>query len=154
VYRSIRSRIGRRGALLWLAGSSVYLLGLSVVICGDARFPLNLGAVKTTGRMGLWLTLAPAIVGLLALFLVSFRTRAGTIVLGIYCGFWITVLAFGLPFVWNARTSFCTPTMCIRTPWIGRLLVFGLMTPFASVAVWAQREYGRLRRNIYDDSTL
>jgi hypothetical protein len=34
--------------------------------------------------------------------------------------------------------------MCIRTPWIGRLIVFGLMTPFAFVAIWAKREFARL----------
>jgi hypothetical protein len=140
----IESRIARWSALAWLAVSSIYLLGLSVVICGNARFPLTLGAIKTTGRTGLWLTLVPAIAGLAALGLLLFRERAGAMALGVYCAFWIVVLAGVLPFVWNARQSFCTATMCIRTPWIGRLLVFGLMTPFAIVALWARREFARL----------
>jgi hypothetical protein len=142
--RSLRSEIGRWSALLWLAVSTIYLLVLSVLILGNARFPLNLGAIRTTGRTGLWMTLVPAIAGCLAFFLVLFRIRAGAIVLGAYCGFWLAVLAYGLPWVWNARESFCTRTMCIRTPWIGRLIVFGLMTPFAVVAIWAKREFARL----------
>jgi hypothetical protein len=146
VASSIQSRIGRWSALAWLAGSSVYLLVLSAVICGNARFPLKLGAIKTTGRTGLWLTLVPALAGFLALGLVLFRIRAGAFILGVYCAFWTAVLASVLPFVWNARQSFCTSTMCIRTPWIGRLLVFGLMTPFAIVALWARREFARLRQ--------
>jgi hypothetical protein len=143
--RSIQSRIARWSALAWLAGSSIYLLGLSVVIWGNPRFPLTLGAIKTAGRTGLWLTLVPTLAGLLALCLIVFRNRAGTIVLGVYCGFWTAILASALPFVWNARQSFCTSTMCIRTPWIGRMLVFGLMTPFVIVSLWARREFGRLR---------
>lgn len=146
--RSIQSRIERWSALAWLAGSSIYLLVLSVAISGNAHFPLNLGAIKTTGETGLWLTLAPAVAGFLALCLVLFRIRAGALVLGIYCAFWTAILACVLPFVWNARESFCTPTMCIRTPWIGRLLVFGLMTPFAIVALWARREFARLRQRV------
>jgi hypothetical protein len=144
--RSVRSEIGRWSALLWLAVSTIYLLVLSALILGNAQFPLNLGAIRTTGRNGLWVTLAPAIIGCLAFFLVLLRTRAGTIVLGAYCAFWIAVLAAGLPWVWNARESFCTKTVCIRTPWIGRLLVFGLMVPFAIVANWARHEFARLRQ--------
>jgi hypothetical protein len=141
---SVRSKIARWSALLWLAISAIFLLVLSVLICGDAQFPLTLGAIKTTGRAGLWLTLAPAIAGLLACFLVVFRMRAGAIVLGAYCWFWIAVLAYVLPWVWNARQSFCTHTMCIRTPWIGRLLVLGLMTPCVMVAIWAKHEFARM----------
>ncbi|MGA2276256.1 MAG: hypothetical protein ABSG00_01530 [Terracidiphilus sp.] len=36
--------------------------------------------------------------------------------------------------------------MCIRTPWIGRILVFALMTPFAIIANWARHEFVRLRQ--------
>ena len=115
-------------------------------IFGNPRFSLNLGAIRTTGRTGLWMTLVPTIAGCLAFFLVLFRIRAGAIVLGAYCGFWTAVLAFGLSSVWNARESFCTPTMCIRTPWIGRLLVCGLTTPFAIMAIWAKHEFARLRQ--------
>jgi hypothetical protein len=143
---SLRSEISRWSALLWLATSTTYLLVLSVLILGNAQFPLNLGAIRTTGRTGLWMTLAPAIAGCLAFFLVFFRMRAGALVLGAYCGFWTAVLAYGLPWVWNARESFCTRTMCIRTPWIGRLLVFGLMTLFVLVAIWAKHEFSRLRQ--------
>jgi hypothetical protein len=144
--RSVRSEIGRWSALLWLAVSTIYLLVLSALIIGNSQFPINLGAIRTTGRAGLWVTLAPAIAGCLAFFLVLFRNRAGTIVLGAYCGLWMIVLACGLPWVWNARESFCTRTVCIRTPWIGRLLLFGLITPFALVANWAMHEFARLRQ--------
>lgn len=141
---SVRSMVVRWSVLLWLAISTIYLLVLSVLICGDSRFPLNLGAIRTTGRAGLWITLAPAIAGFLAFFLVVFRIRAGAIVLGAYCWLWIAVLACGLPWVWNASESFCTHTMCIRTPWIGRLLVLGLMTPCVMVAIWAKHEFARM----------
>jgi hypothetical protein len=136
--RSVRSEIGRWSALLWLAISTIYLTVLSALICGNARFPLNIGAIKTTGRTGLWITLAPAIVGCLAFFLLLFRVRAGAIFLGVYCAFWTFVLACALPF--------CTQTVCIRTPWIGRLLLLGLITPFAIVANWARLEFARMSR--------
>jgi hypothetical protein len=142
--RSVRWEVDRSCALLWLAISTIYLLIVSVLIYGNAGFPLTLGAIRTTGRTGLWMTLAPAILGCCAFFLVAFRIRAGAIALGIYCGFWMAVLACTLPWVWNARQSFCMRTMCIRTPWIGRLLVFALMTPFAFAAIWARREFARL----------
>jgi hypothetical protein len=94
------------------------------------------------------MTLAPAILGCCAFFLVAFRVRAGAIALGVYCGFWMAVLACTLPWVWNARQSFCMRTMCIRTPWIGRLLVFALITPFALAAIWARGEFARLRQRV------
>lgn len=143
--RPARWEAGRWSALFWLAASTIYLVVLSALICGNARFPLNLGAIRTTGRAGLWITVAPAIAGMAAFLLVVFRVRAGSLVLGAYCGFWTVVLACGLPWIWNARESFCTSTMCIRTPWIGRLVVIGLMTPFAIVALWAKQEFARLR---------
>lgn len=143
--RSARSEIGRWSALLWLAVSTVYLIVLSVLICSNERFPLNLGAIRTTGRVGLFVTLTPAIAGCLAFFLVLFRARAGAIILGIYCGIWMAVLACALPWVWNARESFCMRTVCIRSPWIGRILIFALMTPFAIIANWTRHEYSRLR---------
>ncbi len=83
--------------------------------------------------------------GLIALILIMRRLRAGSILLGIYCGLWTTLLTSVLPFIWNARQSFCTQTMCIRTAWLGRLLVFGLMTPFVAAALWARREFARTR---------
>ncbi|MGA7830871.1 MAG: hypothetical protein WCA21_07925 [Terracidiphilus sp.] len=58
----------------------------------------------------------------------------------------LAVFASGLPWLWKARESFCTRTMCIRTPWIGRILVFALMTPFAIIANWARHEFVRLRQ--------
>jgi hypothetical protein len=145
--RSVRLEVGRWSAMLWLAITTIYLLIVSVLICGNAGFQLKLGAIRTTGPTGLWMTLAPAILGCCAFFLVAFRARAGAIALGVYCGFWMAVLAGTLPWVWNAHQSFCMRTMCIRTPWIGRLLVFALMTPFAIVAIWARHEFARLRRS-------
>ncbi len=141
---SVRQKVVRWSALLWLAISTIYLLVVSVLICGDARFPLTLGAIRTTGRAGLWFTLAPAVAGLLAFFLVAFRIRSGAIVLGAYCWFWIALLACVLPGVWNARQSFCMHNMCIRTPWIGRLLVLGLAAPCVMAAIWAKHEFARM----------
>lgn len=146
--RSMVSQVGRYSALLWPAVTTVYLLVLSSLILGDARFPLNLGLIRTIGRSGLWITLAPAVVGVAAVLLVVLQKRSGAAMLGVYCWFWIGVLASGLPFVWNARESFCTPTECIRTPWIGRLLLLGMMALFVTVALWAKHEFGSARRRV------
>jgi hypothetical protein len=35
--------------------------------------------------------------------------------------------------------------MCIRTPWIARLLVLALATPFVLAALWARGEAARER---------
>ena len=143
--RSIGLLLGRWSAMLWLAVTTAYVLAISVLIVRDARFPLVLGAIRTTGRPGLWITLGLAIPGLIAFILIMRRLRAGSILLGIYCGLWTALLTSVLPFIWNARQSFCTRTMCIRTPWLGRLLVFGLMTLFAAAALWARQEFARTR---------
>ena len=133
----IGSQVIRWSALSWLASTVVYLLVLSVLVVDQPRFPLNLGLIRTVGRAGLWVTLLPALAGALAFILVLLRRRIGAVVLGLYCWFWAGILACGLPVIWNARESFCTSTRCIRTPWLGRLLLLGLMTPFVMVALWA-----------------
>jgi hypothetical protein len=81
----------------------------------------------------------------LALLLILLRARMGALLLGAYSLFWTVVLACTLPAVWNARSSFCTQTMCIRTPWIARLLVLALATPFVLAALWARGEAARER---------
>jgi hypothetical protein len=143
---SAGSRIYRWVVLLWSAFTAVYLLVISALIFRDARFPLNLGLIRTTGRAGLSVTLVPGVVGVLALLLILLRVRMGALLLGAYSLFWTVVLACTLPAVWNARSSFCTQTMCIRTPWIGRLLVLALATLFVLGALWARGEAGGLRR--------
>jgi hypothetical protein len=140
---SAGSRVYRWFVLLWSAFTAVYLLIISVLIVRDARFPLNLGLIRTTGRAGLWVTLLPGVVGVLALVLILLRARLGALLLGAYSLFWTVVLACTLPAVWNARSSFCTQTMCIRTPWIARLLVLVLATPFVLAALWARGEAAR-----------
>jgi hypothetical protein len=142
---SVGPRVYRWVVLLWSAFTAVYLLTLSVLIFRDAQFPLNLGLIRTTGRAGLWITLLPGVVGVLALLLILLRARMGALLLGAYSLFWTVVLACTLPAVWNARSSFCTQTMCIRTPWIARLLVLALATPFVLAALWARGEAARER---------
>ncbi|MGB9031842.1 MAG: hypothetical protein WCC27_17095 [Acidobacteriaceae bacterium] len=142
---SVGSQVYRWLMLLWSAFTAVYLLITSALIFLDARFPLNLGLIRTTGRVGLWVTLLPGVVGVLALLLILLRARLGALLLGAYSLFWTVVLACTLPAVWNARSSFCTQTMCIRTPWIARLLVLALATPFVLAALWATGEAGRRR---------
>jgi hypothetical protein len=138
--RTNGSYVCRGLAMLWSAFTIVYLLVISGLILRDPKFPLNLGSINTTGRVGLWLTLPPGLVGFVAVLLASRRARAGAWLLGIYSVFWAGVLVSGLPVIWNARTSFCTRTLCITTPWIARLLVLALATPFLLVAVWTHRE--------------
>jgi hypothetical protein len=133
---------------LWSAFTAIYLLVISVLILRDDRFALNLGMVRTTGRAGLWVTLLPGVVGLLALLLVTRRTRAGAFLLGLYSMFWAVVLGLALPSIWNAQSSFCIKSFCIRTPWMGRLLLFALATPFLLTAVWARVEAARGRHRL------
>ncbi len=137
---SIGSHIYRWFLLLWSASTAIYLVIISFLILRDPRFPLNLGLIRTTGRAGLWVTLLPGLVGVAGVLLVVVRARAGAFLLGLYSLFGTAVLACALPAVWNARSSFCTQTMCIRTPWIARLLVLALATPFVLAAFWAKRE--------------
>ena len=142
---SVGSRVYRWVVLLWSAFTAVYLLVISALIFRDARFPLNLGLIRTSGRAGLWVTLLPGVVGVLALLLILMRARVGAFLLGAYSLFWTVVLGFTLPGIWNARSSFCTQTMCIRTPWIARLLVLALATPFVLATLWARGEAARER---------
>lgn len=134
------SLVRRCLALVWSWFSVIYLLVISALIVQDAAFPLRLGKINTVGRTGLWITLVPAVIGIAALLLVSIRIRLGGRLLSIYALFWTAVLGAGLPVVWNAQTSFCTRTFCIRTPWIGRTLLLALAGAFVSVAIWSWRE--------------
>jgi len=141
--RPIGQQMWRALALTWSAFTIIFLLVLSVLILRDQRFPLNLGTIKTVGRVGLWVTLLPGLVGLLAVLLVQKGARLGAWLLGIYSLFWTAVLISGLPAVWNAQQSFCTRTICITTPWAGRLFVFSLARSFLLVALWVRREVTR-----------
>lgn len=90
----------------------------------------------------------PGLIGLIALLLVVLHARAGAFLLGLYSLFWIVVFGLALPAVWNARSSFCTQTMCIRTPWLGRLLVLALASPFVVEVLWARSEAAHGRRRV------
>jgi hypothetical protein len=124
-------------AVIWSATTIVYSAVVSAVIIGDANFRLNIGVITMTGRASLWPILVPAVIGLIGLLLVLRRVRWGGWLLGAYSLFWAGVLAAGLPGIWNAKTSFCTRTICITTPWIGRLLLFALPACFLLLARWA-----------------
>jgi hypothetical protein len=126
-------------ALLWSVVTIGFLLFVSILIVGNSRFSLNLGLIKTTGRVGLWATLLPGLIGLFAVALVLTGSRLGARVLGLYSLFWSGVFLVGLPSIWNAKRTFCTRTFCITTPWISRLMVLLLITPFALVAIWTHR---------------
>lgn len=134
------SRTCRVLALIWSATVAIYLVVVSVAIIRDTNFPLNFGTIRTVGRAGLWITLLPGLLGLIAIPLVLMRERLGTWLLGTFSLFWAGVLISALPRIWNAPRTFCMRTFCISTPWISRLLVFGLMTPFLLAALWSERE--------------
>jgi len=122
-------------ALIWSATTIMYLVVVSVVIIRNASFRLDIGVIKMTGRAALWPILLPAVIGLVGLILVLWHVRWGGWLLGAYSLYWAGVLAAGLPAIWNAKTSFCTRTICITTPWIGRLLLFALAACFFLVAL-------------------
>lgn len=130
------SRAYRGLALIWSATTILYLLVLSVVIVHDASFRLDIGVIKMTGRSALWPVLLPAVIGLAGLILLLWQVRWGAWLLGAYSSFWAGTLIAGLPAIWNAKTSFCTRTICITTPWLGRLLLFALAACFFLVALW------------------
>ncbi|MEJ2009604.1 MAG: hypothetical protein P8Z30_15855 [Acidobacteriota bacterium] len=119
-------RIPHFGERLWLVPS--------VSECAGGR---------TVGRTGLWVTLLPGLGGLVGLFLLLRRARPGAWLLGAYSLFWIALLISGLPAVWNAHHSFCFRTLCITTPWVGRLLLLALAAAFVMAGLWACREATR-----------
>lgn len=137
---SIGRQVLRVLALLWSLLTTGFLLFVSVLILINPKFPLNLGIINTTGRAGLWATLLPGLVGLAGVALLLWRSPLGTRLLGVYSLFWVGILASGLPKVWNAERAFCTRTFCITTPWISRLMVLALVTPFLLVAIWTHRQ--------------
>ena len=129
------SRTRRGLALVWSAITIIYLAVVSAAIVRDPTFHLNVGVMEMTGRVALWPIMLPAVIGLVGLVLVLWHVKWGGWLLGAYSLFWASVLAAGLPAIWNVKTSFCTRTICITTPWIGRLLLFALATCFFLVAL-------------------
>lgn len=142
---SLGWRVRRALALLWSWVTIGFLLFVSFLIVRDPGFPLNLGVISTTGGAGLWATLLPGLVGLVAVVLVLWHSTLGARMLGLYSLFWAGIFASALPTVWNAKRTFCTRTLCITTPWISRLLVLALATPFLLVAIWTRRHARDLR---------
>jgi hypothetical protein len=128
-------------AFSWIAGSAMFLVGISVLIVRQPNFPLSFGIVRTLGIEGLWATLLPAMAALAGLALVRARkTVAGVLVL-LYSAYWAILLASGVPVVWNATSSFCLTGLglCITVPWIGRAVVMGLLAAFALTGLWSWR---------------
>lgn len=138
--RSTGSQLCYLFAVTWSAFTSLLLLIISVQVLQNPVFPLGLGAIHTVGKTGLLLTLLPAAVGLLAVLLSSRRVRSGLWLLGFYSVFWAGILLAAFPSIWNAKSSFCFRTVCITSPWLGRLLLFVLTMPFVLVALWTYRE--------------
>lgn len=102
------SRVCRGLALIWSATTITYLFVVSMVVIRDASFRLNIGVIKATGRAALWPILLPAVIGLVGFVLVLKRSK------------------------WGAWPR----TICITTPWIGRLLLLTLATCFFLAALW------------------
>src|SRR6185437_12947108 len=133
---SLGSRRCRGLALIWSATTIIYSSVVCAIIIRDPTFHLNVGVMKMTGKAALWPMMLPAVIGLMGVALILWHVKWGGWLLGAYSLFWAGVLAAGLPSIWNVKTSFCTRTMCITTPWIGRLLLFELAACFFLVALW------------------
>ncbi len=116
-------------ALIWTAATAGFLLFVSVLMIVQPRFPLNLGAIKTVGPSGLFVTLVPAAAAIAGL--ASLRSGRGSLVAA-YHAFCAAVMLSGLPAVWDARRSFCIKGLdfCIYSPWVARLTVIGIAVPF------------------------
>jgi hypothetical protein len=130
--------LGNVLGFFWIALSILLFLGLSVDVFLTPRFPLAIGLLRTTGRSGLWITLLPTLVAVAGVFLWR-KAKLGAGLLTAYSSFWFLTMLSGLPYVWNAKQSFCIRTFCITTPWLGRLMVMALATPFLLAAIWAGR---------------
>jgi hypothetical protein len=127
---------------LFITATIGFLLVLTILIVVQRNFPLNLGLVRTTGRAGLFVSLLPALVGTVGLALLRYKRAAGAMLVAAYSAFWAIVFLGGLPQVWNARQSFCLNALnfCIVSPWIARLTVLAIATPFLLSAWWALRQ--------------
>ena len=136
-----RLHVGAVLAQLWTAGSAVLLFAAVAGILTQPQFPLGLGAIRTRGLAGLWVTFVPAVVGLAGVILLRGTRWLGAGLLLLYSAFWALVIASGLPSIWNAKSSFCLNGLgvCITSPWIGRLTALALLAPFLAIAVWTGR---------------
>lgn len=123
-------RVLRWLAFGWTSISVITLLVLSTLILLQSRFPLNVGVIRTNGRVGLLVTLVPAAVAVGAMLRSSRRT--GSLFLIGYSLFWAAIFLSGLPAVWNARRSFCLNALnfCIVSPWVARATVMMIALPF------------------------
>ncbi len=139
------SRVARRLAVSWTLFTAVFLLVVAVGILTQPAFPLGLGALRTTGRAGLWFTLLPASVAIGGAVLFESRSRLAAGLLVTYSVFWAGVVASALPFVWNAGSSFCLSGLgvCITGPWLARLTTMALLSAFALAGLWFARVGGR-----------
>lgn len=119
-----------------------FLLVITVLIVTQPQFPLNIGLVRTTGRAGLVATAVPAMAGIIGLVLLWRRRRIGSLLVAAYCAFWTIVFLGGLPQVWNSRQSFCLKGLnfCIVSPWVARLTVLAIVTPFLLSGWWSLRQ--------------
>jgi len=133
-------RIPAALALLWIAVTICFLLGISVAVFANPAFPLNLGLIRTTGLTGLFATLLPAVVGIVGLALWR-RGWLGPALVAAYCIFWAFALLGSLPLVWHVKKAFCIQRLnfCITTPWVTRLAVTVLAMPFLLAGLWAAR---------------
>jgi len=130
----LKPPLGTLLALFWIVVTIFFFLGLSVAVFRTPRFPLAIGMVRTTGRTGLWITLAPALVGVAGVLFWS-RRKLGAALLLAYSSFWSLWMLSNLPIVWNAKQSFCIRSFCIVTPRVARLAVMALATPFILAAI-------------------
>src|SRR5512143_1851472 len=99
--------IARWLAVSWSLFTAIGLVVVAVGILTQPAFPLGLGALRTTGLAGLWLTLLPAALAIAGAVLFGQGSRLAAGLLATYSAFWAGVVASALPFVWNAKRSYC-----------------------------------------------
>jgi len=134
----MKATVGSVLALFWICITALFFLGLSVAVFANPHFPLAIGVFRTVGRTGLWVTLLPTLVAMLGLLLWR-RQKFGAGLVAAYSLFWSVAFLSCLPYVWNAKRSFCVRNFCITTPWLGRLTTLALAAPFLLAAIWAGR---------------
>lgn len=130
-----RVRLGL--VLAWTIPSVILLLGVSIAMLRDPRFPFGLGLIQTRGPRGLWAAAPPGLLGVTAVALLFWRRQLGARLLFLYCLFWIVCLGGGVVKDWHDIVPQNPPSESIANWLPAMLIVVGMVIGFLLVGRWA-----------------
>jgi len=117
---SLRDRVLLALAVLWTVFTVVALGVITAMILREPAFPLGLGWIRTSGPVGLWITVPSILLGIVGLALLMTRPTTGSRVLLLYSGVWSLMLVPGvlatLPTIVRHPLAYCADGRC--TPWV------------------------------------